>query len=533
VPNIFDVANVNDIHLTNVAGKRYKIVTSILKYGDSNKSIINDLKVSFCDFREIYLMPGSSLKQWIDNGEITYTLTIGTSEIFCGNLATQPAVLQDGSTATTQSPGDNSTAVATTEYVDNGLATDVDHLNLLNKGTNTHAQIDTHLASTSNPHSVTKAQVGLGNVDDTQQIPMSQKGAVNGVPELDGTGKIPAIRLPSYVDDVLEYADLASFPATGETGKIYIAIDTNKCYRWTGSIYVEIVASPGTTDVVTEGVTNLYFTNERAQDAIGNILTDSSTIDFTYDDSGNSISASVIVSGLSGIVDANIGSHTSTKITITNKGQLNSAIVYTDQINTFGDFNQIFRSGKLKLTNPANTFSYSFVGSAITADRDITIPLLTSADTMVLEAFAQTLTNKNYQYPETLSVNQTAKGKIRVHTAGEALSFGQTGYLKSDGKVWKADATGASAHAVRVMCIDASISANGTGNFLYEGTVRNDSWSFTIGSDSPIYQSKTAGGLTQDISGYVSPDLIQVIAHAFPNANTIYFNPSMNFILKA
>lgn len=53
-------------------------------------------------------------------------------------------------------------------------------------------------------------------------------------------GVIPANQLPSFVDDVLEYADLASFPLTGEESKIYIAIDTNKTYRWSSTQYVEI-----------------------------------------------------------------------------------------------------------------------------------------------------------------------------------------------------------------------------------------------------------------------------------------------------
>jgi hypothetical protein len=76
-------------------------------------------------------------------------------------------------------------------------------------------------------------------------------------------GKVPSIQLPSYVDDVEEYANLSAFPATGETGKIYVSIDSNKTYRWSGSAYVEISPSPGSTDAVVEGSTNLYFTNER------------------------------------------------------------------------------------------------------------------------------------------------------------------------------------------------------------------------------------------------------------------------------
>lgn len=61
--------------------------------------------------------------------------------------------------------------------------------------------------------------------------------------KLDAEGRIPSVQLPSYVDDVLEYASLAAFPATGEASKIYVALDTNLTYRWSGSTYVEISKS--------------------------------------------------------------------------------------------------------------------------------------------------------------------------------------------------------------------------------------------------------------------------------------------------
>lgn len=73
----------------------------------------------------------------------------------------------------------------------------------------------------------------------------ANKGIANGYASLDGAGLVPSTQLPSYVDDVLEYADLASLPATGATGKIYVTLDTNKIYRWSGTVYVEISSSAG------------------------------------------------------------------------------------------------------------------------------------------------------------------------------------------------------------------------------------------------------------------------------------------------
>jgi hypothetical protein len=110
-------------------------------------------------------------------------------------------------------------------------------------------------------------------------VPNSEKGAANGVATLDGAGLVPSSQLPSYVDDVLEYADLASFPVTGESGKIYVTLDTLRTYRWSGSVYAEISPSAVLsvnsqtdtvvldTDDISEGSTNLYYTQARFDSA--------------------------------------------------------------------------------------------------------------------------------------------------------------------------------------------------------------------------------------------------------------------------
>ena len=92
----------------------------------------------------------------------------------------------------------------------------------------------------------------LGTYIDGNFLDVSQKGSANGVASLDNTGKVPSSQLPSYVDDVIEgyyyngkfYTDSAhTEEITPETGKIYVDLDTNKTYRWSGTTYVEIIQS--------------------------------------------------------------------------------------------------------------------------------------------------------------------------------------------------------------------------------------------------------------------------------------------------
>lgn len=146
----------------------------------------------------------------------------------------------------------------------------------------TRTGLATHLNDRGNPHVVTKAQLGLGNVDDTSDAakPISDatRAALDGLDaklgaKADATdlsrieaalqdkpdrveletkadlveGKVPAAQLPSYVNDVIECDALAYFPEAGERGKIYVALDTNFTYRWSGSAYVEVSPSPDLT----------------------------------------------------------------------------------------------------------------------------------------------------------------------------------------------------------------------------------------------------------------------------------------------
>ena len=98
----------------------------------------------------------------------------------------------------------------------------------------------------------------------TQKLTMTIGGEVSDivrVATLDGNGKVPASQLPSYVDDVEEYADMAHFPATGETDKIYVAKDTGFTYRWSGTQYVRL----NTYDEATQNASGLMSAADKTK----------------------------------------------------------------------------------------------------------------------------------------------------------------------------------------------------------------------------------------------------------------------------
>ena len=169
----------------------------------------------------------------------------------------------------------------------------------------THAQSD-----------VTGLTTALSNKQDT-----SAKGQANGYASLDGSGLVPSAQLPSYVDDVLEYANLAAFPATG----------TTKIYRWSGSAYVEISPSPGSTDSVTEGSSNLYYTDARADGRI------SAAVGVTVQGYDADLAAFANKTAPSGAVVGTSDSQTLTNKTLTDPTLNNSTVTnYTESVVAIG-----------------------------------------------------------------------------------------------------------------------------------------------------------------------------------------------------
>jgi len=121
-----------------------------------------------------------------------------------------------------------------------------------------------------------------------------------------------------------------------------------------------------------------------------------------------------------------------------------------------------------------------------------------------------------------------ASGVTFSAVAGEGVIFGDIVYIKSDGKLWKADANAAGLFPAQFMAI-ATIATDTTGLFLRDGFATLSSWNWTAGL--PLYLSTTAAGMTHTAPA-ATDDCIQVLGYAM-SATTVSFRASTDFLTRA
>lgn len=187
-----------------------------------------------------------------------------------GTLVSGDVTLAAGANMTINQTGSTITLVSTdtTYSAGNGLTLSGTSFSLPVTTSGT-GNVVTGITQTANGITVSLGSMPTA-ADLANYVPLSQKGAANGVASLDASGLVPASQLPSYVDDVLEgyyktadgkfYKEAAyTNLITGETGKIYVSLDTNKTYRWTGTTFVYITS--GAVDSV-NGLTGVVVLNK-------------------------------------------------------------------------------------------------------------------------------------------------------------------------------------------------------------------------------------------------------------------------------
>lgn len=359
-----------------------------------------------------------------------------------GSLVSGDVTLAAGANVTINQAGNTITlaAIDTTYSAGNGLTLTGTSFSLPVTTSGT-GNVVTGVSQTTNG-----ITVNLGSMPTTSDlanyIPLAQKGAVNGVASLDASGLVPASQLPSYVDDVLEgyyktadgkFYKEAGYTTliAGETGKIYVSLDTNKTYRWTGTTFVYITS--GAVDSV-NGLTGVVVLN-KTHIGLGNV-------DNTADAAKNVLSATkwttaqtITLSGVTATAQSIDGSGNVTIPVIAVPATL---LTGTASVNTTGSAAKLTTPRTISATGDG-TWSVSFDGSTNT-----TAALTLAATGVTAGTYSQVTVDAKGRVTAgsnaTKTYNTTISGTATVtHNLGsrnvDVVMYDTTTLYKIDGRI--------------------------------------------------------------------------------------------------
>lgn len=130
--------------------------------------------------------------------------------------------------------------------------------------------LEAHTGNTSNPHNVTKDQIGLSNVTNDAQVKRSEMGVANGVATLNENGKVPVSQLDGAMARVFgiekAIANAEALPGEATEGQRYYTIDTKKIYEKTSDAWSD------PSDPKEDTIYNFRHSDKTGSEARTNIL---------------------------------------------------------------------------------------------------------------------------------------------------------------------------------------------------------------------------------------------------------------------
>jgi hypothetical protein len=414
------------------------------------------------------------------------------------------------------------------------------HDHLSGAGARSHAEIDSHLASMYNPHSVTKAQVGLGDVSNDAQLKRGA-GDFQGFTEKVTPDSGDLILLEDSADSFTKKkVQVGNLPGGGNGSTFLGLADTPGAYSGYGGKTVRVNSAQNALEF---GGDDHQHSNKGNLDSVNQNLGTGQAPAFA----GLTVTGDISISGTVDGVDvsahaADVGVH-HTHINKTNLDAINQNLGAAASPTFAG----LTINGDLAVTGTVDGVAVAAhaarhlagAADALAGNLDANARVQIRADGNPVGARRSlnfmagdnvSLSLIDNPAEEVVNIAISASGGAHPTNpqtvpgvAGEALAAFDLCYVGADGRYWRA-AAGSTATMPGLVLAGSACSAGQEGAFIRRGQVTNELWSWgTVGGF--VYASLTAGGLTQTApSG--SGEQLQIVGIAL-SATKIDFDPQL------